>query len=71
MVECVLAVGEVVGHESVMSAARMNGTVVIFVSLDKANHLMEVGVTIQGALTDVHQPGQEGYHFQRPPIYQT
>ena len=36
--DCSLTVGDVVGHSSIKSAARMNGTVVIFVdSVEKVN----------------------------------
>ncbi|XP_034719974.1 uncharacterized protein LOC117939040 [Etheostoma cragini] len=52
--ECSLAVGEVVGHGSIRSAARMNGAVVVFVdSVDKANAMVESGLVINDALVSV------------------
>lgn len=52
--ECSIAVGEIVGFESIKSAARMNSAVVIFLdSVDKANQLLESGVVIQGTFTPV------------------
>lgn len=52
--ECSLAVGEIVGYESVKSASRMNNAVVIFLDhMDKVNQLLESGVVIQGTFTPV------------------
>ena len=52
--QCGLAVGEVVGYNSVKSAARMNSAVVIFVdSVDKVNTLVERGVVINGSFVSV------------------
>ncbi|TWW71224.1 Transposon TX1 uncharacterized 82 kDa protein ORF 1 [Takifugu flavidus] len=43
--ECVLAVGEIVGHGSVKSTSRMNSAVVVFVdSTEKADELVVAGV---------------------------
>lgn len=51
--DCSLAVGEFVGYESIKSASRMNGAVVIFLDeVDKVNRLLESGVTIN----DTHTP---------------
>ncbi len=45
--ECCLAAGEVVGFNSVLSAARMNSAIVIFLStVEKANELVECGLVI-------------------------
>ena len=52
--ECALAVGVVVGYDSVKSAARMNGAIVIFVDCtDKVNQLVETGVELQGSFVSV------------------
>ncbi|XP_028428823.1 uncharacterized protein LOC114552333 [Perca flavescens] len=52
--ECCLAVGEVVGHESVLSASRMNGAVVVFLnSVDKVDEVVEHGIVIGGDLVSV------------------
>ncbi|TWW78313.1 hypothetical protein D4764_11G0004340 [Takifugu flavidus] len=52
--ECVLAVGEIVGHGSVKSASRMNSAVVVFVdSTEKAIELVVAGVVVNGELTPV------------------
>ncbi|KAL0149140.1 hypothetical protein M9458_055572, partial [Cirrhinus mrigala] len=52
--ECCLAIGDVVGHESVLSAARMNSAMVVFLdSVDKANELVENGIVINGEFVPV------------------
>ncbi|TWW71118.1 Transposon TX1 uncharacterized 82 kDa protein ORF 1 [Takifugu flavidus] len=52
--ECVLAVGEIVGHGSVKSVSRMNSAVVVFVdSTEKADELVVAGVVINDELTPV------------------
>ncbi|TWW77350.1 hypothetical protein D4764_12G0007400 [Takifugu flavidus] len=52
--ECVLSVGEIVGHGSVKSASRMNSALVVFVdSIDKADQLVVAGVAVNGELTPV------------------
>lgn len=52
--KCCLAVGEVVGHASVLSASRMNNATVIFLdSVDKANELVERGIVIDGEFISV------------------
>ena len=52
--ECSLAVGEVIGHSSIKSAARMNGAVVIFVdSIDKVNKVIETGIIINDTFVAV------------------
>lgn len=51
---CSLAIGEKVGHDNVVSAARMNNAVVIFLSsVSLANDLVESGVDINGVFTPV------------------
>ena len=38
--DCSLAVGEIIGHENMKSASRMNNVVVLFLStIDKANQV--------------------------------
>ena len=50
--ECSLAVGEVVGYGSIVSASRMNSAVVVFLdSIEKANTMVQNGVVIQGTFT--------------------
>lgn len=52
--DCCLAVGEVVGHDCVLSASRMNNATVIFLkSVEKANELVEQGITVEGLFTPV------------------
>jgi len=52
--ECCLAIGEVVGHASVLSASRMNNAIVVFLdSVDKANNLVERGIVIDGEFISV------------------
>ncbi|XP_035853760.1 uncharacterized protein LOC118494306 [Sander lucioperca] len=49
-----LAVGEKVGHGSIMSAARMNGAVVIFLDReDKVNQVIEAGITVREMFVQV------------------
>lgn len=49
---CCLAAGEVVGFESILSAARMNSAIVIFLSsVEKANELVERGLVINDVFT--------------------
>lgn len=52
--ECCLAIGEVVGHEHIMSASRMNSATVVFLStVEKANEVVETGVVIDNLFTPV------------------
>lgn len=52
--ECVLVVGEVVGHSSIRSASRMNGAVVLFLDkVEKVNTIVENGVVLNGSLIKV------------------
>lgn len=52
--DCSLSVGKVVGYSSIKSAARMNNAVVIFVdTIEKANTLVEKGITINDAFVSV------------------
>lgn len=45
--ECSLSVGEILGHSSIKSAARMNSAVVIFVdSVEKTNKVIEKGIVV-------------------------
>ncbi|KAF0039296.1 hypothetical protein F2P81_007531 [Scophthalmus maximus] len=52
--ECSLALGEIVGHGSIKSAARMNGAVLVFVdSVEKANTVVESGIVINDTFVSV------------------
>ncbi|TWW55992.1 Transposon TX1 uncharacterized 82 kDa protein ORF 1 [Takifugu flavidus] len=52
--EVALAVGEVIGHGSVKSAARMNGAVVVFVEkVEQVNRLVEAGISVGGRFETV------------------
>ncbi|XP_034063377.1 ribosome-binding protein 1-like [Gymnodraco acuticeps] len=52
--ECSLAVGALVGHGSIRSAARMNGGVVIFVDTEgKANKVVETGIVVNETFISV------------------
>ncbi|KAI2646015.1 putative 149 kDa protein [Labeo rohita] len=52
--DCCMAVGEVVGHECILSASRMNNAMVIFLnSIERVNELVEHGVVIGGEFVSV------------------
>lgn len=52
--DCCLAVGEVVGHDNIMSASRMNSAIVVFLSsVEKANELVETGIVVDNLFTPV------------------
>lgn len=52
--ECSLAVGEIVGYESIKSASKMNSAVVIFLdNVDKVNQLLVSGLVIHDTYTPV------------------
>ncbi|KAM4538543.1 uncharacterized protein V3H82_024172 [Fundulus diaphanus] len=52
--EVCLAVGEVIGHRSIKSAARMNGAVVLFVEkIEQAQQLVEAGISVNGLFLQV------------------
>ena len=52
--DCGLAVGELIGHSSIKSAARMNGAVVMFVdSVAKANKVVETGIVVNDSFVSV------------------
>lgn len=52
--KCCLAVGEVVGHENIMSASRMNNATVVFLStVEKANELVEAGIVVDDLFNPV------------------
>ncbi len=52
--DCCLAAGEVVGHEHIMSASRMNSATVVFLSsVEKANELVETGIVVDNLFTPV------------------
>ncbi len=49
--DCCLAAGEVVGHENIVSASKMNSATVIFLnSVEKANELVETGIVVDNLL---------------------
>ncbi len=52
--EIALAVGEVIGHGSVKSAAHMNSAVVLFIEkIEQVNKLIETGITVNGMFEPV------------------
>lgn len=52
--DCCLAIGGIVGHDHILSASKMNSATVIFLSsVEKANALVETGLTIDGLFTPV------------------
>lgn len=51
---CSFAVGEIVGHDKILSAARMNSVVVLFLEMVAlANDMVDRGVVIDGVFTPV------------------
>src|SRR4029434_10136297 len=51
---CSLAVGDGVGHDNILSAARMNSAIVMFLrTVDKANEVVESGIVVDGSFTPV------------------
>jgi len=51
---CCLGVGEIVGHQNILSASRMNGATVIFLnSVERANEVVARGIIIDEILTPV------------------
>ncbi|XP_078791712.1 transposon TX1 uncharacterized 82 kDa protein isoform X2 [Oryzias latipes] len=67
-----LAVGEVIGHASIKSAARMNGAVVLFVErVEQVNTLVEKGISINGVfdtVTPLSQPATKITLSNVPPF---
>ncbi len=52
--QCCLAVGEIVGHDNIVSASRMNSAIVLFFrSVEKANDAVQSGVVLNGSLVPV------------------
>ncbi|KAL2085516.1 hypothetical protein ACEWY4_018836 [Coilia grayii] len=52
--ECCLVVGEIVGHDKIVSAARMNNAIVLFLeTVELVNVLVERGIEIDGVFTSV------------------
>ncbi len=50
--DCCLAIGEAVGHGSIVSSSKINNAVVIFLNtVDKANELVEQGIVVDGLFT--------------------
>ena len=51
---CSLAVGDGVGHDNILSAARMNSAIVMFLrTVDMANEVVENGIVVDGSFTPV------------------
>lgn len=49
--ECVLAIGDVVGHENVVAASRMNSAIVVFLNdVDRVRRLTQKGIVINNEL---------------------
>lgn len=47
-----MAVGDLVSHENIVSALRMNNAIVLFLNtIEKANEMVQNGVVIKGSLT--------------------
>ena len=52
--QCSLAAGEIIQHENILSAARMNNAIVLFLrTVDFANELIENGIVVDGIFTPV------------------
>ncbi|KAL7890944.1 hypothetical protein AOLI_G00004200 [Acnodon oligacanthus] len=52
--ECALAVGEIVGYNSVVSASRMSGAVVVFLDeVEKVKSMVQNGAVVQGMFAPV------------------
>ncbi len=72
--QCCLAIGEVVGLESILSASRVNSAAVIFLdSVDKANVIVEHGVTVGGEFIPVlplSLPSKRVTLSNVPPVYE-
>jgi len=52
--ECSVAVGDVVGHECVLAASKMNNSIVLFLNtVEKANEVVDKGINIRGLFTPV------------------
>lgn len=52
--DCILAIGEVVGHKNVLAASRMSNAVVCFVNtVENAVNVVERGIVIRGVFTSV------------------
>ncbi|ROL49802.1 hypothetical protein DPX16_13467 [Anabarilius grahami] len=52
--ECILAVAQVVGHKSILSASRMNSAIVLFLDdVNKVNEIVVSGIVINEAYTAV------------------
>eukprot|EP00066_Takifugu_rubripes_P002426 XP_003964360.1 PREDICTED: uncharacterized protein LOC101065967 [Takifugu rubripes] len=70
--EVALAVGEVIGHGSVKSAARMNRAVVVFVEkVEQVNRLVEAGISVGGrfeAVLPLSQPATKVTLSNVPPF---
>ncbi|KAI2650705.1 Transposon TX1 uncharacterized 82 kDa protein [Labeo rohita] len=70
--EICLAIGEVVGHECILSASRMNSATVIFLSsVEKVNEVVEKGIVIDGEFVSVlplSMPSKRVTLFNVPPF---
>ncbi len=70
--ECSLAVAKVVGHKSVLSAARMNSAIVLFLDdVNKVNEIVTSGIVLNDAYTAVMplmQPAKKVVLSNVPPF---
>lgn len=52
--DCTIAIAEVVGYSSILSAARINSAIVIFVdSIEKVNDVVVKGIVVNNVFTPV------------------
>lgn len=52
--ECSVTVGDVVGHECVLAASKMNNSIVLFLNtVEKANEVVGKGINIRGLFTPI------------------
>ena len=72
--ECGLAIGDIVGHEHVLSGSRMNKAIVLFLSsVEKADLAIQHGVVIRDSLMPVHplsRPSRKILLSNVPPLPQ-
>lgn len=71
---CCLGVGEIVGHQNILSASRMNGATVIFLnSVERANEVVARGIIIDEILTPVLPlllPSKKNHNIKYPSVSQ-
>lgn len=63
--ECILAVAQVVGHKSILSASRMHSAIVLFLDdVNKVNEIVVSGIIINEAykaVMSLMQPAKRSY----------